>query len=894
MRDAISAEKLETIVNRMFERSYVTQRHKQALGIALESRRLDMVRRFATARESHIEDMIAYCFDRCLNQIRTRAFRCQVLEVLVELHGATSPVNHTRLARCHMLLDKAEAVAELLISLIGDDASNQENTLTAFQVSFDLVDNASQAFLLRVLATLPSPHLPSAAPPVRDEAQQPEQQTTTQQTGQDSMVVDSPPTLTAATPAATTTTTPAAAATELSHVQRTYQKLHTILSGHVTVRHRIDFLHRLCHSDMQILKNTKTVVEARSSALYTGLVACNAIMHAGTTNDSFLRANLDWLRQAQNWAKFSAIGSLGLIRLGQVQDGMTLLKDFLPGQGTAGGAYQEGGALYALGLINAERGKDVVEYLLTSLRAAAQSEVIQHGACLGLGLAAFATGNEQLYEEMKGVLYLDNTVAGEAAAFGMGLVMCGTGNATAIDEMIHYARETQKEKVIRALSVGVALVMYGREELADTLIQQMMLDKDHLVRYGAMFVIAMAYASTADNGAIRKLLHVAVSDVSDDVRRAAVIALGFVLANEHHECPKVVSLLSQSYNPHVRYGAALAVGISCAGTGLKAAVDLLLPMSKDSTDYVRQAANIALSLVLIQATEAQDKNVKEFREALQKSVQDKHEETLAKLGSILSLGIIDVGGRNATIGLHSDSGFPKMGAVVGMAMFVQFWYWFPLTSFIGLAMKPTGIIALTADLETPNMSFVSHAKASEFAYPPDVKAAQSKVTKKTNKAVLSTTNKQAAKGKRGGKDQEGDVTMGDGEAKPNQTTTAANTNTAANTPAAATTTTGEKSGEQKDETTPAEKQADVVEPATQTLQNPARVTTAQQQHIEFILEQRYQPVTTAHKNGIIVVRDTRPETAPDLVSSSIQPTLAVPATEDSEVEPEPPAPFQWP
>ena len=34
-------------------------------------------------------------------------------------------------------------------------------------------------------------------------------------------------------------------------------------------------------------------------------------------------------------------------------------------------------------------------------------------------------------------------------------------------------------------------------------------------------------------------------------------------------CPSVVSLLSESYNPHVRYGAAMALGIACAGTGLK-------------------------------------------------------------------------------------------------------------------------------------------------------------------------------------------------------------------------------------------------------------------------------------------------------------------------------------
>ena len=35
------------------------------------------------------------------------------------------------------------------------------------------------------------------------------------------------------------------------------------------------------------------------------------------------------------------------------------------------------------------------------------------------------------------------------------------------------------------------------------------------------------------------------------------------------QCPSVVSLLSESYNPHVRYGAAMALGIACSGTGLK-------------------------------------------------------------------------------------------------------------------------------------------------------------------------------------------------------------------------------------------------------------------------------------------------------------------------------------
>jgi 26S proteasome regulatory subunit N2 len=44
-----------------------------------------------------------------------------------------------------------------------------------------------------------------------------------------------------------------------------------------------------------------------------------------------------------------------------------------------------------------------------------------------------------------------------------------------------------------------------------------------------MYTIGLAYCGTSNNGAIRKLLHVAVSDVSDDVRRAAVTNIGFLL-----------------------------------------------------------------------------------------------------------------------------------------------------------------------------------------------------------------------------------------------------------------------------------------------------------------------------------------------------------------------------
>ena len=46
-----------------------------------------------------------------------------------------------------------------------------------------------------------------------------------------------------------------------------------------------------------------------------------------------------------------------------------------------------------------------------------------------------------------------------------------------------------------------------------------------------------------------------------------------------------------------------------------------------------------------------------------------------------------------------------MQAVVGVAMFLQYWYWYPLTHFISLAFTPTAVIGLNKDLKMPQVRF---------------------------------------------------------------------------------------------------------------------------------------------------------------------------------------------
>ena len=82
----------------------------------------------------------------------------------------------------------------------------------------------------------------------------------------------------------------------------------------------------------------------------------------------------------------------------------------------------------------------------------------------------------------------------------------------------------------------------------------------------------------------------------------------------------------------MRYGAAMALGIACAGTGSREAMAIIEPMCNDTVSYVRRAALIASALIMIQHTEVTCPKVKEFRAMYAKIIADKHEDVMVKLG----------------------------------------------------------------------------------------------------------------------------------------------------------------------------------------------------------------------------------------------------------------------
>eukprot|EP00659_Diplonema_papillatum_P002419 gene2419-3757_t len=335
-------------------------------------------------------------------------------------------------------------------------------------------------------------------------------------------------------------------------------------------------------------------------------------MFCGTTCDQFLRENLEWLSKASNWARFTATASLGVINKGHVSQSMQVLQSYLPSAPGASGAspYQEGGALYGLGLIHAPVGcnlkedvqeliapgetdqqtrpREVLNFLIQCVQANEKSEQLIHGACLGIGLASIASKDEAIYELLKQVMDNDNAVSGEAATVAIGLLYLGSGDERAVEELLGHGKDTQHEKMIRGVSMALSMLMYGKEGHADVLIEDMLGDNDPWLRLGGVQVIGMAYAGTSNRKAIERLLTVAVQDTSDDVRRAAVLNIGFVTFKEPQLCINVTALFADSHSPHIRWGVASALGIAAAGTGNKHALAKLTQLKKDSSDFVRQ------------------------------------------------------------------------------------------------------------------------------------------------------------------------------------------------------------------------------------------------------------------------------------------------------------------
>ena len=201
--------------------------------------------------------------------------RMTIVYDLVRTYHALNEPLPVALALQQLLLSAHDVVG--VVSNSTTTTPQQQQHLTALQIAFDLVDTGDQTFCQQVAETL------------RNGRPAPTEDTTA----------------TDATAASTATTAVVAAVESLlpdiwDHI------LHVLVGGFVSEL-ILSFRHRHSQADPKIMETLKKNLEDRSSgsnrnsSLHTTAITTHAYLYAGTTNDTFLRNHLDWMKKASHW-----------------------------------------------------------------------------------------------------------------------------------------------------------------------------------------------------------------------------------------------------------------------------------------------------------------------------------------------------------------------------------------------------------------------------------------------------------------------------------------------------------------------------------------------------------------------------------------------------------------
>ncbi|CCW62320.1 unnamed protein product [Phytomonas sp. EM1] len=803
---------------------------KELVGLTILARRLDfleIVLKECLSRNGS-SDILNFTFNTANVLLRDIGFRRKILLLLSVLYTkGVERVDYFSMVQCLLFLSDTSATAVLIRGLIEDG-----NTMMAYQLAFDLFEHGSQDFLSVLVKELEKDSGIANSPDDNAAVVAAETTAAENEKGADVDPAES--------------VQPPATDKAVDPVQR---NLIAILCGEVTSKLYLKFMYSRCVADVHILNLIKKRIDPKKSILHNATVMAHALMYSGTTIDGFLRDNTAWLARADYWAKFTATASVGVIHRGHTGEAMKLLDPYLPKGSLPALPYQEGGSLYALGLIYSPLGllrdHKVVDYLTENLRKYSDKAQMVHGASLGLGLAAMGLQDENIFDTLFTCVTGSDAVGGEGAAVGIGMLHMGSGNYSVITSLKNVANEEmQKEKVIRGACMAMALINLGRENEALGLANELLESGDPWIRLGGCFVLGMAYAGTENTTAIGRLLQVTVKDTSDDVRRNAAMMVGFLSFKDPALCLCLVRILVDSYNPHIRYGVAMALGVCAAGTGHSDIINVLWEMKDDLSDLVRQGVIIALALVMTQLTEYENPKVKEFRQLLEAKISDRRETLCIKFGCILASGLLDCGGRNCTFALHRDR--HRMDkAVAGMFFFTQYWYWYPYVLMVSLAMQPTCFIGLNYNLEMPNYTFRSNAPPHHYAVPKSIQQEKKEIKLSGVQAVvLSTTRKEEelqrqrrGKQSQSGAGEDAKTTTESAPAEGASEATGADPKAVAN---------AESDGK-----------GEPPEAAYEILHNPARVTAHQFAVVSHTVDGRYVPLK-ANPIGVCMLRDTKP------------------------------------
>ncbi|ODH44991.1 26S proteasome regulatory subunit rpn-1 [Paracoccidioides brasiliensis] len=343
----------------------------------------------------------------------------------------------------------------------------------------------------------------------------------------------------------------------------------------------------------------------------------NAFANAGFCNDKLMLVDGDkgpWVWKTKDDGMLSTAASLGLLLQWDVEEGLDKIDKFT----LAEEEQIKAGGLLGIGILNSGVRLDAdpaMALLSESVGPEAKSVTVRVAAIMGLGLAYAGSCKEELLELLLPIVEdasLDMQISAMAAV-SLGMIFVGSSNhqvseAIATTLMDEERQRQLKDKWTRFMSLGLALLYFGRQEEVDVILDILKAIDHPMAKPTSVLASVCAWAGTGTVLKLQELLHICNDYIEDKeekkgdelVQSYAVIGLSLIAMGEDIGQDMVL----RQFGHLMHYGAAnirkavpLAMGLISPSNPQMKVYDTLSRYSHDNDNDVAINSIFAMGLL---------------------------------------------------------------------------------------------------------------------------------------------------------------------------------------------------------------------------------------------------------------------------------------------------------
>ena len=349
----------------------------------------------------------------------------------------------------------------------------------------------------------------------------------------------------------------------------------------------------------------------------------NAFTNAGFGSDKLLLtgdsdSKTSWVWKTKDDGMISATASMGMLLRWDIEVGLDKIDKF---------TYSDddnikAGAALATGILNSGVRVDsepAMALLTAEDHLGAESIPMRMASIMGLGLACAGTNKEDLLEHLLPIVEdtsLDMQLSA-MAALSLGLIFVGSGNDRVSEAIITTLMDEERQKQLkdkwtRFMSLGLALLFFGRQEDVEVILETLKAIDSPMAKPAAVLASVCAWAGTGTVLKLQELLHLCNDHIEDpekedkDKQGEALIqtyaVLGLSLISMGEEVGQEMVLRQFGHLMHygesnIRKAVPLAMGLISPSNPQMKVYDTLSRYTHDNDNDVAVNAIFAMGLL---------------------------------------------------------------------------------------------------------------------------------------------------------------------------------------------------------------------------------------------------------------------------------------------------------